>query len=281
MAVDYCVSFECETKEYFGGGDALKGTVAILDMLKADSRGNVIRELAEQDGRNPNEMEVTLHVPGPHGHPIEKQVTLAELERESAPLKARGQACIGCPANVRQSPYGCIGAINYPVARDAELWLLERVYSSGDMGAYLCYGFMKDNRISGNGIRQLRKSGFFEIEKSPKVIFKKGFFSSKSVTSDQIFEILFSQDQFIAPEICLNVLLWLGAIKVQGRVPVAKEDNERIAKLLSFKTSKEKSQWTSLEIGSERQDPAVVSMGEFVKAMYLSWVLGVPLLVSA
>lgn len=281
MAVDYCVSFECELKKYFGKGDALNGTVAILDMLKAEGRGEVIRELAEQEGRDPYEMQVTLRVPGPNGHPIEKQVTLADLEKESAPLKARSQVCSGCPANVTQSPYGCFGAVNYPISYNTEIWISDRIYSSDISGNFFCYHFMKENRVSGKFIKQLRKQGLFESHSSPIVVFERGFFSKKSVTSDQIFEVILRQEQFVTPEICLNVLVWLGAIQVQGRPQWSTTESGLIAKLLSLRSVKERFQWTRFEIDSDIQDPAVASMGELIKAMYLSWGLGVPLLVSA
>ena len=206
MAVDYCVAHECEPKRHFGKGDGLAGTGEILDRLKSMHRAAMLTKLAKQEGQDPSQLKVTLHVPDGDGNPIEKEVSLTELAAHARPLKKPAIACKQCPARCQNRPYGCFGAVHYPISAAAENWLLSRLQPLGTIGAKLCLEFMAEFGVKGESIHQMRQSGFFESAKPPKVVFKIGFLKRVSVTADQLLETLFMVGDALNPNHCFGVL---------------------------------------------------------------------------
>lgn len=281
MAVDYIVALDCDPKRHFGNGDCTEGAVDILERLKSKNRGAMLVELATQGGQNPSEIKVTLNVPDRDGNPIEKKVSLAELDAEAKPLEEQASACTTCPANFLGKSYGCFGVINYPVPAPAENWLLGRVQPFGTVGANLCLQFMSEFGVDGGSIHQMRQSGFFENSEAQKITFKKRFLKSVSITADQLLETIFMAGEALNPGHCLGILLWLGAIKVDGNVPGGSEDQATLQTLISLKTCEEKDRHAELELGPPTDSEDAEVFQALVKALYLSWFHDVPLMMSA
>jgi len=269
MAIDYYLAFECEPKRHFGNGDCSKGAVEILEGLKSKNRAAAFRQMAEKTGRDPTSATVTLYVHDRDGKPIEKKATLAELEGQANELESKAGFCTGCPANFLGQPYGCFAAINYPISEVGEKWLLSRV-QPGTLGAALCLDFMREFKIKGSAIQELRKSGYFECKIPTSVTLKKGWLSKEVVTSDQLLETIFMIGNALHPTHCFGILIWLNAIKA---------DESDAAQVEQSHAQGEK--MAELELGPASESEAVAAFQALVKALYLSCWLNVPLIVSA
>src|SRR4030095_1116509 len=100
MAIDYAITLGCEPRRHFGSGNVEQGTIELLEKLKARDRASTIREFARTKGIVRSGQTVTLNAHDREGNPVQKQVTIAELELEASDLDSRSAACVGCPANV-------------------------------------------------------------------------------------------------------------------------------------------------------------------------------------
>lgn len=280
MAIDYAVSLECEPKRYFGNGDALQGELAILERLKARNRARVVREMMRQKGMSDANPTINVQTVDAQGNAVERKVTVAELEAEARALDEQAVACANCPANILSQPYGCNGAINYPVPQAGEAWLLSRVQPPGTLGAKLCAEFMDEFKIAGDAIRQLRAGGFFEAKQASSVPLVKGLFKGKSLSADQLLETVMSVGELLQPGHCFGVLIWLGAIEVDGRIPASHDDQATIQTLLALTTVEEKVEHTRLDVGPKAPPPAE-GFQNLVIALYLCWVYDVPLYISS
>lgn len=281
MAIDYAVTLDCAARRHFGGGDASRGTLDILDRLKARNRAESVREFARQQGLTNVSPTVTVQTQDAQGNLVEKQISVVEMEAEAMPLDAHAAACAGCPANFQARPYGCYGAINYPVSQAGEAWLLSRVQPPGTMGAQLCAEFMKEFRVSGDGIRQLRGQGLYEAGKAGKVTLIKGLLKGTSLSGDQLLETIFQAGDSLVPSHCFGILIWLGAIRVDGVVPSSLEDQATLQKLLSLTPGEAREKHTQLELGAESPPESTMDFQCLVAALYLCWVFDVPLYISS
>lgn len=280
MAIDYAVSLDCDAKRHFGNGDAARGHLDILERLKARNRAAAFREFATQKGLPEVEPVMTVQTVNEHGLAAQKQISVVELDAQARPLDEHASACTGCPANFLSQPYGCFGAINYPVALAGETWLLSRMQPPGTMGAQLCAEFMAEFKVTGEAIRRLREAGFYELKKAVSVPLIKGFLKNKSLSADQLLETLFQAGGALLPGHCFGILLWLGAIRVDGVIPVSLEDKTLIQKLMSLSTREKKAEHTKLEIGPPIPG-AAAAFQNLVAALYLCWVHDVPLYLSS
>jgi hypothetical protein len=276
MAIDYIVSLECEPKRHFGGGDAVRGQLEILERLKSRNRAQAVREMIRQKGLPDTNPTISVQTLDPQGNTVQKKISVAELEAHAQELDAQAAACANCPANFLNQPYGCNGAINYPVPQEGEAWLMSRVQPPGSTGAKLCAEFMDQFNVTGGAIRELRGGGFYELTKATSVPLVKGLFKSKSLSADQLLETLLMVGEMLEPGHCFGILIWLGAIRVDGQVPSSPEDRAVIETLLSLTTVEEKTEHTALEVG-----PKAESFQNLVIALYLCWVYDVPLYISS
>jgi hypothetical protein len=224
---------------------------------------------------------VELHVPDRDGRQISKQVTLAELESESASLETQAAACAGCAANFLNKPYGCFGCINYPIPESAERWLMSRVQPPGTLGADLCLEFMTELKVKGESIRQMRREGLLNATSGERLTLKKGFLSRQSLSADQLLETMLMAGNPLDPGHCFGVLFWLGAIAVDGVVPSDPQQRDLLLALLGLKTRAQKEERASLELGPDADSPEATIFATLLKGIYLAWVHDVPLMMSA
>ena len=278
MAIDYAITLECEPRRHFGSGNAEQGTIEILEKLKARDRASMIREIARTKGIDLSSQKVTMNVHDREGNPVQKQVTIAELELEAQALESHATACVGCPANVLGEAYGCYAAIHYPISAAGENWLISRVPPPGTLGAIMCADYIAEFGVTGGRSRQLRQAGHFESRQAAKAIVKKGLFKSVSVSSDQLFEAMFLSGNILSPAHCFGILLWFDAIHVEG---AAAGSSEALQSLTQADAVQRRAEGTRLDLGAEPGSPGELAFFTFAKAMYLSWVLDAPLYVSA
>jgi hypothetical protein len=122
MAIDYIIDYSCVPK------DTLT-TEGILERLKSRERaGAVIKLFRENDDqRPPSEMGFEFTRTNRDGEEETRVIVVQEMLDLAAELIPLEQHCIGCPANVSGTPFGCIGAISYPISAAGERWLLDQL----------------------------------------------------------------------------------------------------------------------------------------------------------
>jgi hypothetical protein len=278
MAVDWILNLPCEPKETLGNGDFLAGTDDLLARLKAGNQAEMIAEIARQEGESPEGKSVTIHVTRVEGEDEEREVTYDELVAKARRLDPLAPACEDCPANALGQPFGCIGAINYPIPRAVEEWLASRLQPSSAVGGKLFLAAIRDFGYTGEPIRGFREAGLFESDRAVKKKLKGGLFSSESVTTDQLFQALFCVDEPLDPGHCFGVLLWLGCLRLDGK-PIETPDQALAAGQLA--DPEERARRTSLDTGADDAADGVEAFDAFLQALYRAWILDVTVWVSA
>ena len=122
MGIDYVVHYDCEPKRAL----TLEGLMA---RLKGRERADAIIELyrAQGDQRPPREMGFELGRNTAEGGEEQQVVIVQDLLDAAEELMPWEKYCVGCPANHMGRPFGCIGAINYPLSLAGERWLLDQL----------------------------------------------------------------------------------------------------------------------------------------------------------
>jgi len=93
-----------------------------------------------------------------------------------------------------------------------------------------------------------------------------------------LFEAMFLSGNILSPSHCFGILLWFGAIHVEGAVAGS---SEALQSLTQADAVQRRAESTRLDLGPEPGSPGELAFFTFAKAMYLSWVLDAPLYVSA
>ena len=190
MAIDYYGSFPCKVREAVSDADLMR-------MEKARNRANTVLDLMRSDsrldkGKPESEWTFKTVVHGPDG-PQETEVRVADCLAESAPLEALAKNCLGCPANVRSSDFGCGGAIHYPISAQAERWMVSRLPSDlNTPRGLLLTRAIADFNYDGAGVDAAR--GRKDLYESDAPAERKwgSFFSKKTrVSSSQILHMSF------------------------------------------------------------------------------------------
>lgn len=282
MAIDYCIAFECEAKRHFGQGDAARGSLDILDRLKARNRAKASRELASQygePGEDPIVGCVTINV---GEEPVEKELHLSDLEAAALALVEHEHACASCTANALSEPYGCFGAINYPISREGESWLMSRVQPPNTMGAQMCAEFMAEFDVTGDKVKEMRDDGdmYFEASRAATVALTKGLLKRTSLSANQLLEAILMGSDLLEPDNSIGILLWLGAIRIEGAIPSSFEDQALLKKLIELRTQEQKKKHTQLELGPKACSESVIPFQVLIRSMYVSWIHDVPLYIS-
>ena len=153
MAIDYSVHLPCDVKRTLGDDDALAGEGALLELLKAQGRAKTLKRVAAEQGRDVETMTATLNEVDDEGLPITREIVYAELVAQARRLRPLEHFCSECPANALQRPFGCQGAVNYPIRMSSEAWLMDQVQTFDTVaGPYLVAAFENGD----GGIEQIR-----------------------------------------------------------------------------------------------------------------------------
>ena len=278
MAINFAVDLECEPKRFFGEGNCQNGKRIIEKKLAALDKAQTIRDMAREAGDDPYEIRVKLEDLKVHQadeNPVGPVVGLADVEEEAKGLDGHSAQCGTCPVNVRKEPFGCFCWINYPIPESAEKWLISRLQPPGTFGGGLCYHLVRGSGCSGRTVRAMREAGALSARLATKVKVMKGLLGYRSVTSDQIIEYIFGPGELIEPMLCFDILLFFGAIRVDGTIPAHRGDKGMLG-LGDLSSREAKAQRTSLEVGSDSDAEKGMGFENLFKVMYLSWVHGVP-----
>jgi len=283
MGSDFVLHRSCRPKLEVGRGDIHAGTFRLLGMLKARNRARTISAMVKQEGKDPDTATIKVVVLGPNG-PEERDVTVASMMAEAAPLEPLGRDCAGCDACVFQASFGCFGYVNYPLTASLERWVVERIQAADTLGGDLLLRAIRDFGYDGSAMADWRRRPELCERSTPlEAIVAKGFLSKKRVSTDQIFQALFRVGNTLDPAHCMGVLMWLGALRVQGSVPGPGTSGNPAAliALTSATTSEQRRAIASLEVGANAVESEIRGFQRLLQGLYMAWVLDLPLLMDA
>jgi len=181
LAVNYIVNSECNAKRTLGDGDHLKGTVHILELLKARDRAAAIRDMAMRNEQSPEGLSLIVRTVNADGSTAEKSVTYEDLVSQASGLEPYISECSGCAGNFLSKPFGCFGVLNFPVRRGSEEWLMSRLQPITAIGGQLIMAAMQDFGYSGEQVKNMRAAGLFESPKPVKKAFKTALENRESL----------------------------------------------------------------------------------------------------
>jgi hypothetical protein len=266
MAIEWMVSLECEPKKLLG-----------LDRLVAKAKGrrqaeSLLESLREKgDTRDLSQITITSVRQGPDGAQVQMQVPLSALFANADDLEAHAETCKACPANILRRTAGCYGAINYPIARETESFLLSLVPTDPHAtAATLLLGALHDFVYDGAPVARLRNGSgtFFASDAIEVVTWEDG----TRIDSNQILQMMFFVGP-IQPAHGLMLLLFLGV------VPHAIEPDELRA-LMNDERARTAMLGTP-KVPPGPVSPQIDSLRVFLAAVARSVVLSVPLGVDA
>src|SRR5262249_17721413 len=111
MAIDYIIDYACVPKETLT-------TNGIVERIKARERANAVIKLFREKGdqRPPSQMGFEFPRTNLNGEKETRVIVVQEMLDQAAELAPLAHYCEGCPANVHNRPFGCIGQIEYPIS---------------------------------------------------------------------------------------------------------------------------------------------------------------------
>jgi len=266
MGIDYVVQYDCEPKHAL----TLEG---LMIRLKGRDRADAVIQLYRDQGdmRTPTNMGFEMVRRLPDGSEETQVVVVQDLLDMAAELTPWESHCIDCPANWSGGPFGCVGAINYPLSEQAERWLLDQLPDNEHPLAFmLLQGALREMGYTGQSVATLRaqQGMFFEagqpLERDLEAV---------RVTGDQVFELLFMSGpiypahgsmllQFfggISPDLDADVIMQLAAPPSQDWIDAH----------VPF-----------LHVVQRSDDVTILALKQFFYALYIAFRLGVPVLLD-
>jgi hypothetical protein len=190
MALDYTIQLPCSVRE------ALPEEKLFALVKRKDKVEGAIAQFRAQ---YPHEAldrilaagRLTISVRTPEGYTREMPVSLAQLLRSVAPLDEVKHTCGTCAANLTGRDFGCIGRVDYPVARAAEEWLLARLpddYWDGNL--VMLFKSLADLEVDGAPVEAIRARGATFEAGAPVSRQWGGLLTKKQISSSQLLHLL-------------------------------------------------------------------------------------------
>ena len=183
MAIDYIIDYPCVPKETLS-------TEGIVERIKSRERAGAVIKLFRENGdqRPPSEMGFEFTRTNLDGEEETRVVVVQEmldLAEELIPLE---QYCVGCPANITGAPFGCIGAISYPISAAGERWLLDQLPGTDQPLIWLLLRQgIQELGYDGDSVKPLRANSTYFEERRVAGRDMVEFV----ITANQVFEMLF------------------------------------------------------------------------------------------
>ena len=204
MAIDYGIAYDCPPKR-------LMGAEGILERVKSRAHAETVIALYREGGdqRPPTEMEFEMTRTNLEGVEESRVINVQGLLDFAAQLNPLARHCEGCPANVTGKPFGCYGAVQYPISAAAERWLLDSLPGIAEPLIWLLLRQgVQELGYDGASVAPLRADPtYFEEHRLPGRDLTEFIF-----TGNQMFEMLFLVGA-IQPSHAGMLLLLLGAIR--------------------------------------------------------------------
>lgn len=275
MSLETIIDFPCRVKKDLGNGDPRAGTPILFDLLVVKERIDQVRQSTRPD-------HLTVDLPVrivrlKDGVPAVQTTPLGQLEVEATTLDPHIPICTNCPVNALRSPFGCVIVVQYPIKKSAERWLLDRVQPLDTIGGALCMESLADANADGELTRDHRARGLLEAFPGLNRELPKNAYDKAELTADELIQpFLLSNGKFV-PWQSLNVLLWFGAVKIDDAIPMTAEDAMKLARLEPLDRAKR----AKLFLGQPGADPGVEDVRNFLKALFVSWVRDVEVLIDS
>ncbi len=268
MAIDTIIDYSCDPK------DALT-TEGILKRLKDRHRALQIVQMYRDEGDERPLSEIGFEVTRRSADGTEETalVIASDLLAEAAVLDEWAGHCTYCPANLTDSPYGCVGYVNYPILRQSEIWWLEQLptFAQPVLFLMLIRG-VQEFGYTGQSARELRDRVGVYFE-NPDTLARR--YAQIDVTADVLFEMTFQLGP-IQPSHGVLLLLFYHAIPRDNLDPAEvmaltrqEIDPQNFAKQYPF-----------LHQGEPDEDPSIKDLKRFMQALYVAYQLNVALLLD-
>ena len=180
MAIDYVIDYTCVPKQTLT-------TEGIVERLKARERAGAVIKLFRENGdqRPPSEMGFEFTRTTVEGEEETRVIVVQVMLDLAAQLDPLEQHCAGCPANVSGRPFGCVGAIQYPITAAAERWLLDQLPDIEEPLTWLLLRQgVQDLGYDGEAVRPLRATArVLLVHRSGRVASKKRLMTLRPVRS--------------------------------------------------------------------------------------------------
>lgn len=266
MAIDYVIDYDCVPKQMLGTG-------GILERLKARARAGAVIKLFRENGdqRPPSEMGFEFTRTTAAGEEETRVVVVQEMLDLATELDPLAHYCVGCPANIAGAPFGCVGAIEYPISLAGERWLLDQLPGTDQPLVWL---------LLRQGVQELGYDGApVEPLRANSAYFEERRVAGRDLTefvmtANQVFEMLFLLGN-IAPAHAGVLLLLFNAVprdvEAAQIVQIMNGTLDKTVFLRDFPF-----QMTVTEF----DDRTVAGLKDFFRALHRAWALGVALLLD-
>ncbi len=262
MGIDYLIDYACEPKQAL----TVEG---LMGRLKGRDRAEAVIRLYRDHGdfRPPSEMGFEMVRRNADGGEDTEVIVVQALLDAASELEPWEPWCDGCPANRAGLPFGCTGAINYPISEAAERWLLDRLPDNDHPLVFmLLQKALHELGYTGSGVALLRgQTGvFFESDQAPQ-----RDVSGVPVSGDQVFDLLFLSGP-IYPAHGAMLLQFFGAISPDLEADVMMQ----LAQPPSLDWIDANAPY--LLRAGRGEDLSIGALRGFFAAIYIAYRLGVP-----
>ena len=197
MGIDYALEWPCEPRR------ALSTALLVGLVKQRRTIDSILSQLPP--GKTPSEITIQRVVTGPRG-PVRESATLQQMLDETRALDTHASACVGCPANGKGDPYGCVDYIPYPIEPSTESWTLSLLPQDAEStaGTFL-RSALREMSYDGDSARELRgkDAGLFSLSNAAV----RSWADGTIVTFDQVFEMLFMVERVDPPHGMILLLL--------------------------------------------------------------------------
>ena len=210
MGLDLITQRNCEVKTEIPQKE-------LLNQIKNRNRAYSVYNMLINDGKTIVESlntEFTYQLQTLEGLKNET-LKVSTLISQTSFLEPLGNKCNNCIVS-QNKPFGCIGFVSYPISEQCEIWLASLAESANKKGIPYSTSiiFIKDQKINGNRIKQMRIQGqtFFEANQPKEIILSKSFFKKDTITTDQLFDITFLNGLMQTTHINYLLMLYGGVV---------------------------------------------------------------------
>ncbi|MBA3873154.1 MAG: hypothetical protein H0X30_28810 [Anaerolineae bacterium] len=264
MAIDYVIDYKCYPKQEIT-------TEGILERIKGRARAEAVIKLFRDNGDNRPVPEIgfELERTTASGESETKIVMIQDLLNQSDELLQYEHYCAGCPANNTGGPFGCIGQIEYPISGKAELWLLNQLpVPIETLPWMLLRQGLQEFKAAGEAVSSMRNEGQPFFQEKGVLVRQLGEYI---INTNQLFEMLFLLGH-IKPSYGATLLMFFNVIRrdmnadeIMSLAPSPEDVTERYPMLLT---------------PDPDDDSSIRQFKQYLRAIYLAWVLNVRVLLD-
>ncbi len=266
MGIDYIIHYDCLPKQAM----TVEG---LLIRLKSRERAQAIIQLyrAQGDQRPPSAIGFEMVRRLPDGTDETEIIIVQDLLDRAAELETWETHCVGCPANRIGAPFGCVGAINYPISAQAERWLLDQLPDNNHPLPFMLFQkAIRELGYTGDSAAPLRAQVGTFLE-APDALERD--LEAVQVNGNQVFELLFLSGA-IGPAHGSLLLQFFGGIS-----------RDLDADIIMQLAAPPSLAWIDEHIpflhrSDPADDPSVMALKAFFRALYIAYRLQVSVLLD-